>query len=232
MEWVFREDPAMADTCIMWLRGPARSGKTAIAQCISELCQQENLLLATFFFSRNDSRRNDSQHLVSTLAYQVAAWFPEVKKAVISAIHNDPLIFSRSLPTQLLSLIVKPLGPRVKSGYFDDLRKSRRVIVIDGIDECLDPAQQISILKSMGNMFQAHRVPLSLLICSRPEHDTASVFNVGSVKERISISPLEESKTKSPFVSFVYSTPSSGMLPYRPDARNFDQPHSWPTTRG
>ena len=45
------------DGFIMWLYGPAGAGKSAIAQTIAELCHARHLLLASFFFSRTDPKK-------------------------------------------------------------------------------------------------------------------------------------------------------------------------------
>ena len=36
---------------ILWLRGPAGHGKTALEFTIAEICKREGLLLGSFFFS-------------------------------------------------------------------------------------------------------------------------------------------------------------------------------------
>ncbi|PPQ75498.1 hypothetical protein CVT25_012039, partial [Psilocybe cyanescens] len=53
------------DNLVLWLYGPAGAGKSAIAQTFAELCAEKNFLLASFFFSRSDSRRNNDKALVA-----------------------------------------------------------------------------------------------------------------------------------------------------------------------
>ena len=48
MKWIKWEEDL--DAFIMWVYGPAGSGKSAIAQTIAEMCEQEMILLASFFF--------------------------------------------------------------------------------------------------------------------------------------------------------------------------------------
>jgi len=54
---------------IMWVYGPAGAGKSAIAQTIAEMCEEEIILLASFFFSRNDPSRSTVKPLIATIAY-------------------------------------------------------------------------------------------------------------------------------------------------------------------
>jgi len=49
---------------VMWVYGPAGSGKSAIAHTIAELCEYTQLL-ATCFFSRGDPSRNSIRPLVA-----------------------------------------------------------------------------------------------------------------------------------------------------------------------
>ncbi len=61
---------------LMWIYGPAGAGKSAIMQTIAEICQETGTLGASFFFLRGADRRNIADHLVATLAYQLARRVP------------------------------------------------------------------------------------------------------------------------------------------------------------
>jgi uridine kinase len=139
MKWIKWEEDI--DAFIMWIYGPAGAGKSAIAQTIAEMCEEEMLLLASFFFSRNDPSRNNVNPLIATIAYQITLNIPQVRDTILGAIEHDPLIFSKSLPVQFKSLIVAPLQPLVDAGFFNE-PTSRRLVIIDGLDECSDPKVQ------------------------------------------------------------------------------------------
>ena len=62
---------------LMWLKGSAGVGKTAIASSIAERCAGNGNLIASFFFSRFDPSRNDAGHLVATITYQMISKIPE-----------------------------------------------------------------------------------------------------------------------------------------------------------
>src|ERR1700759_2106681 len=63
-DWIKDHDPT---TRILWLYGPAGVGKSAIAQTIARSHGPEKIV-ATFFFFRSDSSRNDGNRLFTTLA--------------------------------------------------------------------------------------------------------------------------------------------------------------------
>ena len=69
MNWIVGE--VEWDKFIMWLYGPAGAGKSAIAQTIAEQCYASHLLLASFFFSRTDPKRNTEKSLIASIAYQM-----------------------------------------------------------------------------------------------------------------------------------------------------------------
>jgi predicted ATPase len=168
MKWVKWEGDLKS--FIMWVYGPAGAGKSAIAQTIAELCETEMILLASFFFSRNDPSRSSVKPLIATIAYQITLNLPDVRDAILGAVERDPLIFSKSLGVQLKSLIVEPLQPLIDAGFFNE-PTSRRLVIIDGLDECSDPKVQRNIVEVLANAQQQHRLPLIFLFASRPERD-------------------------------------------------------------
>jgi len=180
------------NTFIMWVYGPAGAGKSAIAQTIAEMCEREMILLASFFFSRNDPSRSNVNSLIATLAYQITLSLPDVREAVLSAIEHDPLIFSKSFAVQVETLIVAPLQPLAEAGYFND-PNSRRLVIIDGLDECFDSRVQQNILEVLANAQQQHRLPLVFLIASRPEQHISFTFNIGLLSCITSRLALDES---------------------------------------
>ncbi|KAF6758731.1 hypothetical protein DFP72DRAFT_180121 [Ephemerocybe angulata] len=141
---------------MMWLTGPAGSGKTAIAGSIAEACKKEGILAASFFFSSfsGSANRRSKKCLVATLAYQIRqqpslrlrAMGPDdfhedepptalqqYGKLMLRSIEHDPAIFSKRLSSQVEELILKPLR-RLHS--LIDHSTFPKVIVIDGLDEC------------------------------------------------------------------------------------------------
>ena len=161
---------------IMWMFGPVGTGKSAIAQTIAERCLAAGLLLAAFFFSRSDPTRNHPGSLVATLAYQIRAKIPEFADLIEKSISQDPLIFTKSFETQLLTLIVKPLQTMAASETLKNT-PSPQLIIIDGLDECHDSAAQSNIVAVISQALQTYKIPLKILIASRPEQAISFAFN-------------------------------------------------------
>jgi len=189
MRWIKWEGDL--NSFVMWVYGPAGAGKSAIAQTIAEMCEREMILLASFFFSRNDPSRSNVNSLIATLAYQITLNLPDVRDAIISAIEHDPLIFSKSFAVQMETLIVTPLQPLTEAGFFND-SSSRRLVIIDGLDECSDPKVQQNILEVLANS-QQRRLPLVFLVASRPEPHISLTFNTGLLSSITSRLALDES---------------------------------------
>ncbi|KAJ7734290.1 hypothetical protein B0H16DRAFT_1327644 [Mycena metata] len=146
---------------ILWLYGPAGSGKSAVAQSLCQTLAEEGRLGGSFFFKRGHPSRGDAKKLFPTIAYQLAVLLPELKQHISHTIENDPAIVDRSLSTQLHELILNPC------------RKSRLAhpvpIVIDGLDECDGEHVQQAILRAIGNALSQENLPILFLLASRPE---------------------------------------------------------------
>ncbi|ESK86798.1 nwd2 [Moniliophthora roreri MCA 2997] len=170
-----------SDANVFWVNGPAGVGKSAIAQTIAELVEDEGLLASSFFFSRNDGKRGDATYLVPTIAYQLAYRIPELNDAMTKIIQQHPGILSSSFDVQFSELLVgscqlavELYGQEWMSGL------TRRVIVIDGLDECetqrslarqllgrkeIRPQDLIPPIAPMLN----RNLPFQFLLFSRPE---------------------------------------------------------------
>jgi len=176
LNWVQRRNRETRDLFVMWLTGAAGAGKSAIAQSFIELCLLQGLVIASFFFGKSDSTRNHAGSLIATLAYQICESVPVAKSEILSIIKSDPLILTRSLQHQFTQLVVKPLHTACYSGNLLP-SGSYRVIVIDGLDECLDRETQQQILRIISNTARQFDLPILFLIASRPEHDIKYVFS-------------------------------------------------------
>jgi hypothetical protein len=99
IEWVevSGDEHSAARKQILWLQGPAGAGKSAIAQTISEVFRQKNIVAATFFFSRGTSPRGNGKSFVSTISYQLAPIFPGLCHYIGSVVAHDPSILRRYL---------------------------------------------------------------------------------------------------------------------------------------
>ncbi|TFK37450.1 hypothetical protein BDQ12DRAFT_607747 [Crucibulum laeve] len=160
LTWI--DDPKREDD-IYWLNGSAGAGKSAIVQTIAEHCHASGQLAASFFFSRSSAERNNAKFLVSTIAYQLTKSVPGLSAYIQEVIQSDPSILHKSIEVQFEQLLLGPLeclsSPSDKS----------MIIVIDGLDECLDESMQCLILRLLGRASVSYQLPLLVLIASRPE---------------------------------------------------------------
>ncbi|KAF8637463.1 hypothetical protein AX16_010791 [Volvariella volvacea WC 439] len=154
---------------ILWLRGPAGIGKSAIAKTIAGRLDQRNSkakVAGSFFFFRGDSQRNSLSHFVPTIAYRLAVTFQEVGDVIDGVVGDDLEILDADVSVQWRKLVVEPVMtvPGISPSAF----------IIDGLDECGDEKDQrklLDLIASCGPHF-----PIAFLITSRPEPHIVNSF--------------------------------------------------------
>ncbi|KDR84244.1 hypothetical protein GALMADRAFT_111471 [Galerina marginata CBS 339.88] len=175
---------------IIWLHGPAGSGKSSILRAIAQMLSDQGLLIASFFFFRSAGSRNSSEHFIATLAYQLAISIPTTRPYIEEAIESNPLIFSLSLWDQARAFLISPIHA-VYCNNPDDFNP--RVIIVDGLDECRDPEKQCEILRVLCYVLEHLPIPLAVLIASRPEHHIRGEFLAGDLNKYTSRLSLDNS---------------------------------------
>ncbi|KAK7060939.1 hypothetical protein VNI00_000672 [Paramarasmius palmivorus] len=158
-------------TRIYWIHGPAGVGKSAIAQKVSE--DHDGQLVAVWFFSRNDSTRDKLDRFAATIAYQCckSESLKDVRPFIIEAIRSDPNIFQTSFENQFRKLILEPF-----SKVHGDRTPS--LIVIDGLDECLDFSSQGRLLRMVDDAIAFFTPnPFIFLLCNRPDPHILNCIN-------------------------------------------------------
>ena len=98
-----------ADELVYWLKGPAGSGKSTIAQTFAEHSAADGRLGASFFCSRDFPDRRNLQLIFPTLAHELAYKSAEFKSALVQIISSNPSPEHFSLAVQLEMLLVRPL---------------------------------------------------------------------------------------------------------------------------
>ncbi|KAL0565157.1 hypothetical protein V5O48_016872 [Marasmius crinis-equi] len=196
-EWI--EDPVESGRAY-WARGGAGVGKSAVAQTICEK-YAGGRLAGSYYFSRNDNSRNTINHFIPTIAYQLAkshGVHSQLASKINDVLTTDPSIMDTDLEEQFKRLICAPCAA-VDIELWSNLP---RLIVIDGLDECMDRDPQtsdidrkpgkrdgqrrlLSIIRNATSMQPC--LPLHFLIFSRPEH---TIFT--SFRSHTFIPPLEE----------------------------------------
>ncbi|KAF4611551.1 hypothetical protein D9613_004493 [Agrocybe pediades] len=168
-------DKEMNAKAILWLKGGAGAGKSAIARSVAERTSKEGLLLGTFFFGAGDATRNHVGGLVATLAYQICSVLPKLREVVTSFIEDDPLIFSRSLSAQFTTLLIRPLS--IIFANHSGSTQIPRLVIIDGLDECTaNIDSQRDLLFTLLEVTSSTSL-IRFLVCSRPESHLNDAFS-------------------------------------------------------
>ncbi|RXW12277.1 hypothetical protein EST38_g13577 [Candolleomyces aberdarensis] len=152
---------------LLCMTGAAGSGKSALQQTIAEICLNNDTLGSTFFFSASDPSRNTVKYIIPTIAYQLGRTNDTLRRCIKAAVEGDPLVFSKSLRTQMATLIVKPSQRCEGTGM--DLTTLPYVILIDGLDECTGEDRQAELLTAVKEGLLVNGLPFRIFIASRPE---------------------------------------------------------------
>ncbi|KIK53220.1 hypothetical protein GYMLUDRAFT_49543 [Collybiopsis luxurians FD-317 M1] len=162
-------------TPVYWLYGAAGVGKSAVAQTISEEYALSRLA-ASFFFARLDPTRNSLKQFFTTISLQLATspilgtFF---RDSIDLTIRKNRNIIHANLEQQFEELILRPC-----SQMDAELWKALpQLIVIDGLDECVDIASQERLLSIIYKATSSSRLPFEFLICSRPEPRIRKAFD-------------------------------------------------------
>ena len=123
------------------LSGTAGTGKSAIAITVATSCE-DDVLVASFFFFRSDSKLNNPSALILTIAHGLVVNVSFVKGSINRRISSDPTILEVKLEEQFQELVLKPLAKRTWwRRVFDTISHQKKgpiLVIIDGLDECND----------------------------------------------------------------------------------------------
>jgi hypothetical protein len=148
----FNESP------VFWLNGLAGTGKSTIAQTVSERIFADGLLGASFFCSRDFEDRSDLHFIFPTIAFQLAHKYPRFRSVLVPLLQSNPDVVHESLHSQMGKLIAGPLKATGVS----------TIIVIDALDECKDEEPSSAILSVLGRFVE--NIPgVKFFITGRPE---------------------------------------------------------------
>lgn len=145
------------------------------AEEIEEICRDGGILGASFSFSRRiaattTTDQADAQKarmsLIPTLAYQLAHTIPQVQQSIAAVGLNDPAVFTRSIVSQILELIIKPLraSQPVSSPDYQP-----RVVLIEGLSsvEGNDTAGTKEIVDAISQCLQGFSIPIGFILVTQ-----------------------------------------------------------------
>ncbi|KAJ2922529.1 hypothetical protein H1R20_g14564, partial [Candolleomyces eurysporus] len=239
VSWIFHGGNDGEPKMILWVTGPAGSGKTAIMGSVADTCQGKGTLSATFFFSSfsGSADRRSKRCFVPTLAYQLVQHdaLGQVGEQILSTVERNPAIFEQKLEVQLDQLILEPLRACRNRPQLPEWPK---VILIDGLDECEadqyhDRARsdaplrsngddQTEILSVLAKAASDPDFPFRIVIASRPEHAIRSFFT-----------GVARPMTRTLFLDEKYDPDADMKLflecKFADVRRRYHLPSSWPT---
>ncbi|KAJ2931163.1 hypothetical protein H1R20_g5891, partial [Candolleomyces eurysporus] len=101
MDWIGDRDSPKRLLC---MTGAAGAGKSALQQTIAERCADSGILGCAIFFSSQDPTRNNLSRIVPTIGFQLGRHDPRLRDYIKEAVEEDPLIFTRTIRTQMDTL--------------------------------------------------------------------------------------------------------------------------------
>ncbi|KAJ2921251.1 hypothetical protein H1R20_g15842, partial [Candolleomyces eurysporus] len=179
---------------LLCMTGAAGSGKSALQQTVAERCSELDILSSTFFFSSTDPTRNTVSAVIPTIAYQLGANNPALREGISAAVFKDPLVFEKSLKTQMNKLIVNPMENLSREFSKSELATLPYAILIDGLDECTDEQHQAELLAAIDDcLLQNDALPFRIFIASRPEWAIRSALeDTGCLHEKAYLIQLSD----------------------------------------
>ena len=166
---------------VFWLNGLAGTGKSTVAQTVSERVFADGLLGASFFCSRDFEDRSNLQLIFPTLAFQLAHKYPTFRSALVPLLRLNPDVAYESLYNQMAKLIVGPL----------ELANIPTVIVIDALDECQDEETSSAILSVLGRLVE--QIPkVKFFVTGRPEPRIKTGFRLPLLKDATDVFVLHD----------------------------------------
>ncbi|KAJ3561819.1 hypothetical protein NP233_g9964 [Leucocoprinus birnbaumii] len=161
---------------MIWLRGPAGTGKSAVAQTFAMRSEELGRHGASYFFSRPRGW-NRYITVIPSLIYQLAVNCLPYRNLVANAIANDPHILDKSPPVQFTQLIIHPFRTLQTCDHGRQRILVPFLVTLDGLDECESEEAQCELINMIANSVRVHKdLPLFWLICSRMEEHLQYAF--------------------------------------------------------
>ncbi|KJA17608.1 hypothetical protein HYPSUDRAFT_206073 [Hypholoma sublateritium FD-334 SS-4] len=213
---------------LMWMYGPAGSGKTSIAQSIAELLAELDRLGGSFFWSRSGAGRpTTTKQFAATVCFQLCKVIPGLIDHVASALEHDPGLFNLSMAKQMHQLVVQPLNRVFESdkSLFSTTGDSW-LLLVDGLDECAGDAAQKDILNMLVESLSRLLFPLRVLVASRDEHVIRTTLSHHSIVEFLALADSSEYHADADIRTLF----ESRFKKIREDHAARDSLSNWPTS--
>ncbi|KAF7968783.1 hypothetical protein HWV62_29336 [Athelia sp. TMB] len=144
---------------ILWLKGVAGSGKSAVAHTIAQALYRNGFLTSSFFFDREISTCNTPLLLFTTIARDIARLYPAIAADIGAALEQEPALVSAHISRQFEAFIAGPLRHHPVDQQI--------VVVIDALDEAIRDDLDTDLLAILRDEFAKLPPSFRVLITSR-----------------------------------------------------------------
>ncbi|KAG2357448.1 hypothetical protein BDR07DRAFT_1612520 [Suillus spraguei] len=153
---------------VLWLHGPAGSGKSTITTTIANITRDLGRLGAFVFFSRRMAARNDPAAVVRTLAFQLGEFDHRLGAAISTVVKSTPSIRQSPLRQQFHKLLVQTLSESELAVWSQE---GPVFVIIDALDECGHVGDREDLLSVLA--LESVKLPptLRIIVTSRTELD-------------------------------------------------------------
>ncbi|KAF5360666.1 hypothetical protein D9756_004455 [Leucocoprinus leucothites] len=154
--WAQHPSPPISS---LWILGPKSN--------LAHLCADKlgDYLAASFFFSR-ELGVDDPTRFFPTIAYQLATHFPTYETLIDAKLRRSPGPISKSLKIQFRELIVQPFQ---QLGAREETIGSRRLIMVNGLDDCKGDQARKELLRILTTETEALPFSASEFGCMAPK---------------------------------------------------------------
>ncbi|KAJ7776917.1 WD40 repeat-like protein [Mycena maculata] len=166
------EDPAPLPTPnILWMHGVAGAGKSTISTTVSQHFRKVNRLGAYLFFDRGNPAGTNPASVIRTVAHTLAKSNLLFRKAICSALEEDPTLASAPIRTQFKKLLLEPLIAA------QEHVRGPIIIILDALDECGDSNTRKNLVSLIAKDFPTAPRVFRFFVTSRPVSDIADQFH-------------------------------------------------------
>jgi hypothetical protein len=203
-EWI--NDSRDTAQRVLWLSGPAGTGKSAIAHTIANSFNNSGGLGSCFCFDRDLKTDERHKKIFSTIARDLADRDPEIKRALAKAVENaNALKNTADITQQWRKLFMEPLKK------FSWSTVGPVLIVIEALDECGTVETRRNLLRILAGTLEAEGLPqitelpsnFRILVTSRPLQDINSEFRDAPHIQLLSMDNIPEEVSKKDIRTFV-----------------------------
>ncbi|KAG2150643.1 uncharacterized protein EDB93DRAFT_1327918 [Suillus bovinus] len=203
-EWI--NDSRDTAQRVMWLSGPAGTGKSAIAHTIANWFNDSGGLGSCFCFDRRSGADERHKKVFSTIARDLADRDPEIRRALANAVeHAKALKSTTDIIQQWRKLFMEPLKK------FSGSSVGPVLIVIEALDESGGAETRRNLLRILAGTLEGEGLPqitelpsnFRILITSRALPDISSEFQDAPHIRRLSMDDISEKDSKRDIRTFV-----------------------------